>query len=53
MNMKGKLKALSKIFMVMNYLALVLVAQTANAACLWIFYQPEFPKEAKKFGRIK
>lgn len=36
----------------LNCMALLLVAQTANVACLWIFHQPEFPKEANKFKKI-
>ena len=42
-----------KIMKVINCLALVLVAATANSACVFYFHQPEFPKEAnflrKKF----
>lgn len=33
-------------FGILNCLALVLVTATANAACIWYFHQPEFPKEA-------
>lgn len=29
-----------------NSLALLLVAVTANSACLWYFHQPKFPEEA-------
>lgn len=34
-----------------NMLAVLLVAQTANSACIWLIYQPEFPKEGEKFKR--
>ena len=29
-----------------NALAMSLVIQTANAACIWLIYQPKFPEEA-------
>ncbi len=32
-----------------NALALLLVIQTANSACIWVAHQPEFPEAAKKF----
>ena len=32
-----------------NALALMLVIQTANSACVWVVHQPAFPEEAKKF----
>ena len=31
----------------MNVIAMFLVIQTANSACVWIAHQPELPKEAK------
>lgn len=31
-----------------NTFALFLVMQTANSACIWVAYQPEFPEEAKR-----
>ncbi len=34
-------------------LALLLVMQTANAACIWVAHQPEFPEEAKKYCKVK
>lgn len=37
---------------VINCLALVLVAVSANSACVFYFHQPEFPKAADKFRRI-
>lgn len=51
--MKSKFKLLSKVLMGLNCIALTLVSQTANTACIWIFHQPEFPEEAKKYSRIK
>ena len=39
---KGMMKCL-------NVLALLLVMQTANSACIWVAHQPEFPREANKF----
>lgn len=43
---KGVMKCL-------NALALLLVRQTANSACIWVAYQPEFPQEASKFKKCK
>lgn len=37
---------------VVNALALVLVAHTANVACGWLFYQDEEPEEVKKLRRF-
>ncbi|SDY79097.1 cyclic lactone autoinducer peptide [Lachnobacterium bovis] len=37
---------------VINCLALVLVAASANSACFFYFHQPEFPKAADKFRQI-
>lgn len=51
--MKGKFKLVNKILMGLNCVALALVVQTANAACIWMFHQPEFPEEAKKYSKIK
>ena len=36
-----------------NALAMGLVIQTANSACIWLIHQPEFPEEAKKFSRVQ
>ncbi|MGC4020276.1 MAG: cyclic lactone autoinducer peptide [Muricomes sp.] len=33
----------------LNVLALLLVRQTANSACIWVAHQPEFPEEANRF----
>lgn len=32
----------------LNILALLLVVQTANSACIWVAHQPEFPEAANK-----
>lgn len=47
-----KNKKLVKLMGVVNCLALVMVAQTANAACMWILGQPEEPEEAKKMRKF-
>jgi len=36
-----------------NALAMLMVIQSANSACLWVVHQPEFPREAKAFIRKK
>lgn len=36
-----------------NALAMLMVIQSANSACMWIAHQPEFPEEAKAFARKK
>lgn len=51
--MKGKANILKKVIGVINCLAVMFVVQTANSACIWIFHQPEFPQEAKKYSKIK
>jgi cyclic lactone autoinducer peptide len=38
---KGVMKCL-------NVLALLLVIQTANSACIWVAHQPKFPEVANK-----
>ena len=38
---------------IMNSIALTLVVQSANTACVWIFHQPEFPEEANKYRKWK
>lgn len=40
-----------KLLTILNSLAVVLVASSANSACSWMFHQPEFPKEANRFKR--
>lgn len=36
---------------VVNSLALLLVAQNVNQACVWFFHQPEMPECANKLKR--
>ena len=36
---------------IVNALALMLVVQSANSACCWLFHEPEFPTEANKFRK--
>lgn len=43
---KGVMKCL-------NTLALLLVMQTANSACIWVAHQPEFPEADNKFKYYK
>ena len=35
-----------------NALAMLMVMQTANSACVWVVHQPEFPEEANKLKKI-
>ncbi len=35
-----------------NAMAMALVVQSANSACIWVLHQPEFPKEAEKFKKV-
>lgn len=51
--MKTKKNLLVKLLGIFNCLALILVAQSANLACLWAFHQPEFPEAANRFKKIK
>ncbi|MBQ5561027.1 MAG: cyclic lactone autoinducer peptide [Lachnospiraceae bacterium] len=48
-----KTKVLKKLLGGVNLLALMLVMQTANSACIWVAHQPEFPKEAEKYRNKK
>ena len=34
-----------------NALAMLMVVQTANSACVWVVHQPEFPLEASKYRK--
>ncbi len=47
-----KMKKNIKMFQIMNCLALILVAHTANICCIWAFHQPEFPEAANKFKKV-
>lgn len=49
MKLKGMLKKVA--LGCVNALAMMMVVQTANSACIWIVHQPEFPDEAKKLIR--
>lgn len=47
--MKGK-----KVFNIMKLLdivAIALVVQTVNTACLWTYHQPEIPEKALKYRK--
>ncbi len=48
-----KKKNFIKLLRVFNCIAIVLVAQSANIACAWVFHQPEFPEAANKFKKTK
>ncbi len=50
--MKGK-KYLKRLMSagVLNSLALFLVSQTANQACMWFFHQPKFSESANRFKK--
>ncbi len=50
---EDKLMEVKKIFgkgvmKCLNVLALLLVIQTANSACIWVAHQPKFPEVANK-----
>ena len=47
-----KLKNMLKKVMLgcVNAMAMMLVVQTANSACVWIVHQPEFPEVAKRYS---
>lgn len=51
--MKVNILAKKNIMEIVNILAIILVRQTANSSCAWVFHQPEFPDEANKFKRVK
>lgn len=40
-----------KLMTILNSLAVMVVATSANSACSWLFHQPEFPAGAEKFKR--
>ena len=46
-------KLYSKIGVLANCLALLLVIQSANTARGWIVHQPKFPEEADKYKKVK
>lgn len=47
-----KLKKRNWTVIMMNALALMVVFQNVNAACVWIDHQPEVPEEAKRFKKF-
>ncbi|MDF2801194.1 MAG: hypothetical protein K0S61_1097 [Anaerocolumna sp.] len=52
--MKLKNKSITKqLLKGINCTALALVALSANIACVWVFHQPEFPKAADRFKKLK
>ncbi len=51
--MRMKKNIIYRILGMMNCLALMLVAHTANVCCIWVFHQPEFPEAANKFKKIQ
>jgi cyclic lactone autoinducer peptide len=51
--MRRKIAIGQKVLCVLNSMAIVIVAQIANSTCIWMFHQPKFPEEAKKFSRLK
>lgn len=42
-----------KLFGALNAFALLLVASTANSACLWLYHQPDYPEAADRFKMVK
>ena len=36
---------------VLNSLALMMVIESANQACIWFYHQPKFPESAKKYQK--
>lgn len=42
-----------KIYECLDAVALLLVAQTANSACIWVAHQPEFPEEANVYKKVQ
>lgn len=34
-----------------NALAVLMIIQTANSACIWVAHQPEFPVEANRYKK--
>lgn len=50
MNLKRMLKKVA--LGCVNALAMMMVVQTANSACVWMIHQPEFPEGAKKYNKF-
>lgn len=36
---------------ILNSIALLIAAQSANQACMWFLHQPELPKEAERLKK--
>lgn len=51
--MKSNNVLLTKTMKVANGLAEKAVSGNVNSACVWIFHQPELPKKAEKFRKLK
>lgn len=51
--MKSKNVFLTNSIKVANSLAEKAVSGNVNSACCWIFHQPELPKEASKYKKVK
>lgn len=51
-NMKAMMDKIRSVGLV-NAIALALVIQTANQACMWVLHQSELPKEADKYRIFK
>lgn len=47
-----KNKFISIMMKSVNVLALLLVIQTANSACIWVAHQPKFPDEGNKYKKV-
>ncbi len=45
-------KLYSKIGILANCLALLLVIQSVNSAYCWIVHEPKFPKDANRFKKV-
>lgn len=43
---------MSKGMVLMNGIAMLLVVNSVNIACSWIFHQPEVPDEVKKYRKF-
>lgn len=51
--MKVEILMHQRILVIINRLAILLVRQTANSSCAWVFHQPDFPDDANKFKKVK
>ena len=46
-------KIYSKLGIIANCMALLMVIQSANTACGWIVHEPKFPETANKYKKVK